>query len=98
MRLLVDVEVATKRGNEIQSFETTVWSVSRSHKNGVPSEEVVLAVAYIPPHYRKSIVAPVHSWKTSELLRCSARVKFNRHTLRDFMLSGDRKWTFQEVQ
>lgn len=98
MRLLVDVEVAAKRGNEIQSFETTVWSVSRSYKNGIPSEETVLVLAYIPPHHRRSIIAPVHAWETPELLWCSARVKFNRHTLRDFMLSGDRKWTFQEVK
>lgn len=96
MRLLVDVEVATKRGTEIQSFETTVRAVSRSVNQGVASDDVVLVEAYIPPLHRRSIVAPLSSWKSSEVLRCSARVRFNRHTLRDFMESGARRWTFEK--
>lgn len=95
MRLLVDVDVATKSGTETQSFETTVLTVSRSIQRGVVSDEVVLVEAYIPPHHRRSIVAPLHSWKSSDVLRCSAQVKWNKKSLAEFLASGEMKLSLE---
>ena len=97
MRLLIDVEVETRRGTQVQSFETTVYVVRRSISKGIVSEDVVLVDAYIPPHYRAGISGRLHTWKSGSVLQCSARVALNRKSLAAFMASGERKWTCQEA-
>ncbi|MEX3817343.1 hypothetical protein AB3X93_02945 [Paraburkholderia sp. BR14262] len=74
-----------------------VHMVQRAVSGGVVSEEVVLVDAYIPPQHRRSIFAPANSWKSSAVLRCSARVALNRKSLAAFIESGERKWLFQEA-
>ena len=97
MRLLIDVEVETRRGMQVQSFETTVFVVRRSITKGVASEDVVLVDAYIPPHYRKGISQHDHTWRSGSVLQCTARVSQNRKSLAAFMASGEQKWTCKEA-
>lgn len=96
MRLLVDVDVGTKGGIGKDTFETMVHAVRRVVVGGRISDEVVLVEAYIPPQHRYSIFAPLSSWKTPEVLRCSARVSCNRKSLAEFIASGDVEWRFEE--
>ncbi|MEM5325191.1 hypothetical protein VSR34_01085 [Paraburkholderia sp. JHI2823] len=97
MRLLIDVEVETRRGTQVQSFETTVFVVRRSVTKGVASEDVVLVEAYIPPHYRKGISQRDHTWKSGSVLQCTARVAMNKRSLTEFIASGEQKWTCKET-
>ena len=96
MRLLIDVEVETRRGPQTQSFETTVFVVRRSVTKGVASEDVVLVDAYIPAHYRKGISGRLHTWRSGSVLQCTARVAMNKRSLAPFMASGEQKWMCQE--
>jgi len=95
MRLLVDVHVGTKAGVGIDTFETTVHAVLRVTVSGMWSDEAVVVDAYIPPHHRRAIFAPLSSWKSVEVLRCSARVSLNRKSLSEFIASGDTEWRFE---
>jgi hypothetical protein len=97
LRLLIDVEVETKSGTQVQSFETTVYVLRRSVTKGVASEDVVLVDAYIPPGYRAGISGRLHTWKSGSVLRCSARVSQNRKSLAAFMASGEKRWPCAEV-
>ncbi|PVX86458.1 hypothetical protein [Paraburkholderia unamae] len=97
MRLLIDVEVETRRGTNTQSFETTVYVVRRSVTKGVMSDEVVLVDAFIPPNYRKGISGRDHTWRSGGVLRCSARVSMNKRSLAPFIESGEKRWVCAEV-
>lgn len=92
MRLLIDVDVETRRGTQVQSFETNVFVVQRLVMDGIASEEVVMVDAYIPTRYRAGISGMLHTWRSSSVLRCTARVRLNRKTLAAFMASGESKY------
>ncbi|MEX3961044.1 hypothetical protein AB4Y42_02320 [Paraburkholderia sp. EG286B] len=92
MRLLIDVDVETRRGTQVQTFETNVFVIQRSVTDGVASEDVVLVDAYIPTRYRKGISGMLHTWRSSSVLRCTARVRLNRKSLAEFMASGKSKF------
>lgn len=92
MRLLIDVDVETRRGTQALTFETNVFVVQRSVRDGVPSDDVVLVDAFIPTRYRKGISGMLHTWRSSSVLRCTARVQLNRKTLAAFMASGESKY------
>ncbi|WP_321940006.1 hypothetical protein [Paraburkholderia sp. J8-2] len=88
---MVEVPLDVPAANvEPLRLETTVTAVYRTGAGGKWSDDFVGVIAYIPPHSRRCISPLLYSaWIGKDYMRCLARVKDNKRSLRPFMASND---------